>query len=79
VLAALKAEGVVGESVQWKELLFARGVGCSRCEEGYKGCIGLQEILPGGSAQPPLNIVEDGLFKAAQGLTSIEEIQGLLE
>lgn len=75
VLAALKAEGVVGEGVQWKEILFARGVGCSQCKDGYLGLIGLQEIQTKG--EMPLNIIEDGLFKAAQGLTSIEEVGGL--
>jgi type II secretory ATPase GspE/PulE/Tfp pilus assembly ATPase PilB-like protein len=93
VLAALKAEKIVGEGVQWKELLFPRAVGCSKCEGGYKGHIGLQEILPVSAitrelittkgeredkSEIPLNIVEDGLFKAAQGLTSIEEVRGLI-
>lgn len=75
VLAALKAEGVVEEGKQWKELLFARATGCSQCKDGYLGEIGLQEIQTQGEA--PLNILEDGLFKAAQGLTSIEEVRAL--
>ncbi len=76
VLAALRAEGVVEERMQWKELFFARAVGCSKCEDGYKGHIGLQEIQI--KNDTPLNIIEDGLFKAAQGLTSLEEVRNLL-
>jgi type IV pilus assembly protein PilB len=76
VLAALKAEGVVEERVQWKELFFARAVGCSKCEGGYTGMIGLQEIQI--KNETPLNIIEDGLFKAAQGLTSLEEVRNML-
>lgn len=92
VLAALKTEGIVEQDKQWKGMLFSRGTGCSKCEGGYTGSIGLQEVLQnsarikehiiqGGAAADfkkvahiPLSIVEDGLFKAAQGLTSIEEV-----
>ena len=76
VLASLKAEGVVEESKQWKEMLFTRGIGCSSCEGGYTGLVGLQEVA-GKDGEAPLSIVEDGLFKAAQGLTSIEEVKSL--
>lgn len=76
VLAALKEEGIVDNSKVWKELNFYRpknrGEGCSTCEEGYKGRVGIQEIIePDGEG---LNLIEDGLFKAAQGLTSLEEV-----
>ncbi len=92
VLAALKAEGIASPDAQWKGMLFSRATGCSKCELGYLGEIGLQEVLPNSTtvkdlilkgaaaeaiaagADMPLSILEDGLFKAAQGLTSIEEI-----
>jgi type IV pilus assembly protein PilB len=96
VLAALKAESIVEEGKQWKELLFSRAMGCGKCEGGYQGAIGLQEILPVSAItkelissrasrediekrrEVPLNIIEDGLCKAAQGLTSLEEVRKLL-
>ncbi len=73
VLAALKDEGLIHADTQWKELSFARaGAGCEACERGYKGVVGLQEVERHGEA--PLNLIEDGLYKAALGITSIEEV-----
>jgi len=73
VLAALKEEGIVHPDTQWKEVAFARaGQGCGECERGYKGAVGLQEVRVHGEAS--LKLIEDGLFKAAQGITSIEEV-----
>jgi type IV pilus assembly protein PilB len=76
VLAALKEEEVVPQEQQWKDLLVYRGKGCGKCENGYKGMIGLQEI----NSQPyeGLTLIEDGLFKAVQGLTSVEEVLNLV-
>ena len=94
VLALLKEEGVVDKDKQWKELLFARAVACSKCEGGYIGHVGLQEVLlvsattkemllKGAPAQEieeaarqegMTTTIEDGLFKAAQGITSVEEV-----
>jgi type IV pilus assembly protein PilB len=93
-LAALKEEGVVGKEIQWKELLFSRAADCPECEGGYRGRLGLQEVLPisayikelvrqdadtpaldrAARADGMLSLTEDGLFKAVQGLTSVEEI-----
>ena len=95
VLAALKAEAVVEQNVQWKDIDFYRARGCQECDGGYKGTTAFFEVLPvsaitkelildkdadkserqarlGGYA--PLTLAEDGLFKAAQGLTTIEEV-----
>jgi type IV pilus assembly protein PilB len=99
VLANLKAESIVEENTQWKELLFARAAPCSKCEGGYKGLVGLQEVLlvtpdiqdlirKGAKAEEIQQtahegsmdtLVEDGLFKAAQGITSIEEVFRLIK
>jgi type IV pilus assembly protein PilB len=98
VLAALKEEGVVDKDKQWKELLFARATSCNECEGGYRGLVGLQEVLPVTAlikellkegAEPAkieeqareegmLSLAEDGLFKAAQGITSVEEVVRVL-
>lgn len=45
VLASLKEEGMTEADLQWKDLVFARAVGCSECEGGFKGNVGLQEVL----------------------------------
>jgi type IV pilus assembly protein PilB len=79
VLAALKEEDLVRSEMQWKEMQFCRAVGCDQCEDGYlpdgkagKGKIGIQEIID--DSYKGLNLIEEGLFKAAQGLTSVDEI-----
>ncbi len=72
VLATLKEEGKVERDAAWKDITFARPAGCSECEGGYRGRLGLQEVVAPGLLG--LNLVEDGLYKAAQGLTSIEEL-----
>ncbi len=72
VLGALKDEEIVGSRVAWKELEFYKPVGCDSCEDGYQGRLGVQELL--GENIEGLNLIEDGLFKAAQGLTTIEEV-----
>ncbi len=94
VLAQLKEEGIVHKDLPWKELLFARAEPCSKCEGGYTGQVGLQEVLPITETikeklrlGAPINeiealareegmttVIEDGLFKAAEGITSIEEV-----
>jgi type IV pilus assembly protein PilB len=75
-LFALKEEGFVGKDTAWKELDFYRvknnGEGCSQCDDGYKGRLGVHEIIEDESQA--LNLIEDGIFKAAQGLTSLEEV-----
>ncbi|KKW36221.1 MAG: Type II secretion system protein E [Candidatus Adlerbacteria bacterium GW2011_GWA2_54_12] len=77
VLSALKEEGVVGKETPWKEVKFARAVPCSECRGGYAGDIGLQEVSAGGT-RIGLNLAEDGLFKSAQGQTSLEEVLSML-
>ena len=77
MLSALKEEGVVGKETPWKEVKFARAVPCSECRGGYAGDIGLQEVSAGGT-RIGLNLAEDGLFKSAQGQTSLEEVLSML-
>ncbi len=81
VLGALKDEDLVESHQAWKELQFYKpgnnGKGCERCTDGYRGQQGVQEVI--GDEIEGLNLVEDGLFKAAQGLTSIEEVVYLAE
>lgn len=71
VLAALKEEELIPKDRAWKELGWARVTGCSECEAGYRGTVGLFEVSTAGEA--PLNLIEDALFKAAAGITSVVE------
>ncbi len=78
-----------------KDLEFYRAKGCSQCNnEGYKGRIGIYEVLENNSQTEKLisqssstetiarqvredgmaSMAEDGFVKAAQGITSVEEI-----
>ncbi|MFH1226243.1 MAG: GspE/PulE family protein [bacterium] len=96
VLATLRRQKAIADSDKdFKTLLFYRGKGCDKCDQsGYKGRIGLYEVLEvtdkitellnkGASTvelnkaakeQGMISILEDGLLKAKQGITSIEEI-----
>jgi len=72
VLAALKEQHIVEQKMSWKDLSFYRARGCSYCEGGYKGILGLQEVVYRG--QQSLTLLEDGLYKAVQGSTSVEAL-----
>ena len=71
VYEALKEEGIIEQNTPWKDVAFARPTPSTEHQDGYSGYMGLQEVISPGFET--LNIVEDALFKAAQGLTSIEE------
>jgi type II secretory ATPase GspE/PulE/Tfp pilus assembly ATPase PilB-like protein len=72
VLAALKEEELIPKDRAWKDLEWARVTGCSECNGGYRGVTGLFEVSVGEGA--PLNLIEDALFKAAAGVTSVTEV-----
>ena len=94
ILTALKEEGIVGKETTWETLTFYKPKSSPECEEGYKGRIGIHEVLrmspvvrdlsvASASAEKieeqarkegMLTMLEDGIFQAAQGLTSIEEV-----
>jgi type IV pilus assembly protein PilB len=71
VYDALKEEHIIDPGVAWKDVAFARAVPSTEHPDGYNGFVGLQGVVAPGFET--LNIVEDTLFKAAQGQTSIEE------
>lgn len=78
VYDALKDEQIIEPDAAWKEIAFAHPTPSTAHPQGYlpagkagEGYVGLQEVLAPG--YETLNIVEDALFKAAQGLTSVEE------
>ncbi len=71
VYEALKDEQVVAQDMAWKDITFAHPNPSTEHPDGYAGHIGVQEVVAPGFET--LSIVEDALFKAAQGITSVEE------
>jgi len=94
VLKILKEEKIVPKKAGWKNIPFYRPKKSEECPEGYKGRIGIFEVLPVTETIKELIVkkatsdevqeqakkegmrimIEDGFTKAAQGITSIEEI-----
>jgi type IV pilus assembly protein PilB len=94
VIEALKYEKAVDSKATWRTIPFYRPKGTSESDDGYKGRIGIHEVLPVNAtikelimrnatadeieAQAKkdgmLTMLEDGIAKAARGLTSIEEV-----
>jgi len=94
ILNLLKKEKVVGQRASWKNIPFYKPKPSKECPDGYKGRIGIFEVLMVTSTIKELIIsqatsdqihsqakkegmktmVEDGFVKAAQGITSIEEV-----
>lgn len=94
VLKTLKEEGIVAEDATWNTVQFYHPKEKGDTEDGYKGRMGIHEVLEMSSAikdmvmagktgdeieiqarkEGMLTMIEDGIFKAAQGLTSIEEV-----
>jgi type IV pilus assembly protein PilB len=94
VLTALKEEGIVGKDATWETIPFYKPKSSPECEEGYKGRIGIHEVLRMSPAirdlavanssaekieaqarkEGMLTMLEDGIFQAVQGMTSIEEV-----
>ncbi len=72
VLAALKEADAIDKERIWKEVGYPAVTGCSECDGGYQGHVGLFEVVVGG--EPLLNLYEDALYKAAAGQTSVAEV-----
>lgn len=94
VLKKLREEKIVAEDADFSKIQFSRPKPSPDCPDGYKGRVGIHEIMKvtpaikeliiknasdaelARTAQSAgmLTMFEDGIFKAAQGLTSIEEV-----
>lgn len=77
VFNALKDENKIPQQTAWKDVAFAHPVPCAACEQGYQGVLGIYEVADRAGIVG-LNLVEDALFKAAEGQTSIEEVLALV-
>ncbi|MCR4274702.1 MAG: GspE/PulE family protein [Candidatus Campbellbacteria bacterium] len=94
MLGFLITEGLVAKNATWKEVPFYRPKEVKDGDDGYKGRIGIHEVLKVSSALRELMIkrasmeemenqaksegmmtmIEDGVFKAVMGLTTLEEV-----
>ena len=45
ILDILQREGVVKKGTDWHDLVVYRPVGCKRCRDGYRGRIGIYEVM----------------------------------
>ncbi|RLC35064.1 MAG: hypothetical protein DRZ76_01230 [Candidatus Nealsonbacteria bacterium] len=94
ILKILKEEKIIKARETLKDIPFYRPKQSRECSEGYKGRIGIFEVLPvtesikelitksaasdqirkQAQKEGMVTMVEDGFIKAAQGITSIEEV-----
>ncbi len=94
ITEVLKKEGLLKEKESLKNLTFYKPKSTKTCAEGYRGRIGIFEVLPVTESirrlilqnvstdqiqkrsveEGMLTMVEDGFIKAAQGVTTIEEV-----
>jgi type IV pilus assembly protein PilB len=94
ILKILREEKVIKPKEDFKDIEFYRPNPSKECPEGYKGRIGIFEVLPVTETIKELivkrttadqitaqakkegmrTMIEDGFIKAAQGITSIEEV-----
>lgn len=94
ILKVLKQEKIVNPKDTWHTIEFYRPGKTEECPDGYKGRIGIYEVLKIGETikelvikeatadqiqaqarkEGMLTMLESGFIKAAQGITSIEEI-----
>jgi len=94
VLKKLKEERILPKDATWQTIDFFRPSASKDCPEGYKGRMGIYEVLPATDAirdliikrttpdvierearkEGMITMLEDGVIKAVQGITSIEEV-----
>ena len=94
VMDALVEERIVEKNTKWNQVPFYKPKPSTEADEGYKGRIGIHEILRMSPAirdltvdhasaekveeqarkEGMLTMLEDGIFKSAQGVTTIEEV-----
>ncbi|MDD5068706.1 MAG: GspE/PulE family protein [Candidatus Pacebacteria bacterium] len=94
VLDILREEKIVAKTATWDKIPFFRAKPSTDSEDGYKGRVGIHEVLKISASikdlvmkrasakdiedqakkEGMLTMIEDGIFKAVQGVTTIEEV-----
>lgn len=99
VLAFLRAEKIIDEKDDWKNVMFGIAKPTKEFPDGYSGNLGIHEVLlmtptirelmmrgahtatleAQAKQEGMMTMIEDAVFKAAQGLTSIEEVMRVVK
>ncbi len=96
MLLLLQEEGVIESAeASWEKVPLFQAVGCDKCHDGYRGRIGIYEMLEmtpslqklltanvtsdaleaaAKEEQKMVTMLEDGVMKVVQGITSVEEV-----
>jgi type IV pilus assembly protein PilB len=94
ILKVMKDENLVAPTAEWKDVPFYRPKKSQESESGYKGRVGIHEIMKMSQTIRELvmkgavateveeqakkegmtTMIEDGIIKASQGITTIEEV-----
>ncbi|MFP4022299.1 MAG: GspE/PulE family protein [Candidatus Paceibacterota bacterium] len=94
VMAYLQEQGIFEKGKKWEDVPFYKPKPSQESEDGYKGRLGVYEVLEVSPAvrelilhnastdeiekqakkEGMLTMIEDGISKAVQGLTSVEEV-----
>jgi len=94
VMAVLREEKIVTDKTEWKDVPFYKPKPGEDSEDGYRGRIGIHEVMKMSSTikelvmkgetaeqietqakkEGMLTMLEDGIFKAVQGVTTLEEV-----
>jgi len=95
LLEVMQREGVIKKNTAWDAIKIYMPAGCRRCHEGYRGRVGIYEMIEvtpeiqrlitsnitsadvekaAREQQQMVSMVEDGLIKVVQGVTSVEEV-----
>jgi type IV pilus assembly protein PilB len=99
LLTIMKKEKIVDQKADWPDISFYKAVPSERFPDGYKGRIGIHEIMEVSPAikelivkevhadeiekqaqkEGMITMIEDGLVKAVQGITTIEEVLRVIQ
>ncbi|MBI1833590.1 MAG: type II/IV secretion system protein [Candidatus Andersenbacteria bacterium] len=95
MLKVLQEQGAVKKEAAWEDIPIFQPKGCPKCQDGYRGRLGIYEIFELSPAiqklitsnvtsqdietkareeQGMVTMIEDGMIKVTQGITSVEEI-----
>ncbi len=90
----LENEKVIAKGTDWKDVIFYEPKGGVDSEDGYKGRLGIHEIMrltptikdliikgatsdaieAQAKSEGMMTMIEDGIFKAVQGITTLQEV-----
>ncbi len=78
VLSILKDDGVVDVRSQWKDLRFGAPLACEKCDAGYAGRVGLQQVMLATHTLRAVLEHADDAKKSKNEITRIARAEGML-